>query len=211
MRPLFIVFEGLDGSGTSTQSRLLGEYIRQISGTRVRLTSEPSPGPIGQMIRTGMSGRLRFSEDEKVFDRQMAYLFAADRHDHLYNEVNGILLSKGNGETVISTRYFFSSYAYHCECDADFHFIRSLNGSFPDPDAVVYLDVAVETSSARLAERTHLDRYENARKLERVKRNYDKVFADYSGPFLRVQAHLDPQELHRQIRLFIDEIGNEPR
>jgi dTMP kinase len=194
MTPKFIVFEGLDGSGTSTQARRLHDYLLHRKHARVRLTSEPSGGPVGQMIRSGMSGRLRFSAEHTAFDRQMAFLFAADRHDHLHNDTDGIIKLIQEGFFVISTRYFFSSYAYHCAGDEEFAFIESLNCSFPDPDLTIYLDIPVEESIRRLSERAHLDRYEEVRKLTTVKRNYTHIFSQYKGRLLLLSG-LESEEL----------------
>lgn len=203
MRPLFIVFEGLDGSGTSTQSRMLLDHLRTVRGEPAHLTSEPSTGPIGQMIRSALSGRLAFSTDEAVYDQQLAYLFAADRHDHLWNDTDGVMRLLARGEHVVCTRYFFSSYAYHCRSDEDLAFVRSLNAKFPDPDAVIFIDVAVETSAERLAERAHLDRYESVEKLRLVRAAYEQSFEEYKGPLLRVEGTDAPDAIHARIVEFI--------
>jgi dTMP kinase len=210
MRPLFIVFEGLDGSGTSTQSKMLLDHLRVARGERAHLTSEPSGGPIGQMIRSALSGRLTFSTDETVYDHQLAYLFAADRHDHLWNDADGVMRLLARGEHVVCTRYFFSSYAYHCR-DADhLAFVRSLNAHFPDPDAVIFIDVPVETSAERLAERAHLDRYESVEKLELVRAAYGRSFEQYERPLLRVVGTDPPEAIHARIVDFIEGVSHEP-
>lgn len=205
MKPLFIVFEGLDGSGTSTQARMLVDHFRQVRGERAHLTTEPSGGPIGQMIRNGLSGRLHFSADETVYDQQLAYLFAADRHDHLWNDTDGVMKMLASGEHVVCTRYFFSSYAYHCKDEEDLAFVQSLNTRFPNPDAVIFIDIEAETSTDRLAERPHLDRYESPAKLRQVRKAYDRSFRDYSGPLLNVTGTDDPASIHAAIVGFISE------
>jgi dTMP kinase len=204
MRPLFIVFEGLDGSGTSTQSRMLLDHLRAVRGERAHLTSEPSGGPIGQMIRSALSGRLAFSSDDTLYDHQLAYLFAADRHDHLWNDTDGVMRLLERGEHVVCTRYFFSSYAYHCRDAEELAFVRSLNAKFPDPDAVIFIDVAVETSAGRLAERPHLDRYESVEKLRTVRAAYEDSFEQYQGPLLRVSGTDRPEAIHARIAGFVD-------
>ena len=209
MKPIFVVLEGLDGSGTSTQARLLCEQLRMRYGKRVRVTSEPSSGPVGQMIRSSMSGRLRFSNTQAVFDRQMAYLFAADRHDHLYNDTDGVFKLIADGYFVISTRYFFSSYAYHCVNPEEFRFIHALNQSFPNPDATIYLDIDVETSIARLSERNHLDLYENPEKLRIVKANYSAIFSQYAGSFKILNGHLPEKELADSCLSFVREVSRD--
>ncbi len=211
MKPLFVVFEGLDGSGTSTQAQLLADRLK-LEGS-VHLTSQPSSGPIGQMIRSALAGRVRFMADDEAFDRQMAYLFAADRHDHLFNDVDGILATLKKGLHVVCTRYTFSSFAYHCRSDDDFDFVRALNAPFPEPDAVIYIDVPVNLAAARVARRSYPDRYENARKLEIVRSAYERGLKCYSGPLLRVAGGDEPEAIHSRIIEFIGSVmqgGTQP-
>lgn len=204
MIPKFIVLEGLDGSGTSTQAELLRQYFTTIRKAPALVTTEPTNGPIGCLIRQAFRQRIHFTNDELRFDEQMAFLFAADRHDHLYNDHDGVLKTLSSGINVISTRYYFSSYAYHCHEDSDFSLVRRLNETFPNPDLVIYLDVPIEISLARLAERIHKDSYENERKLTRVKNNYDRVFSRYTGPLLRVDGTKNINEIHKIITDFIE-------
>jgi dTMP kinase len=204
MKKLFIVFEGIDGSGTSTQANLLVEYFRKNSHKAIT-TSEPSNGPIGHLIREAMKKRIIFAEDRKKFDDQMAYLFAADRHDHLYNDVDGILKLINDGFHVISTRYYFSSLAYHCDNQEEFEFIKRINERFPKPDLVIYLDNAVDVSMSRISNRSVIDHYENTDELTKVKKNYDHIFAEYNELLLTVKADDSIQSIHESIVKFIEE------
>lgn len=197
-RGLFIVFEGIDGSGTSTQATLLRDRLLREQGQTV-LTSEPSEGPIGNMIRQGMKGRIKFANDAEYFDRQMAYLFAADRFDHLNNDVDGVLNFTAKGVHVVCTRYFFSSYAYHCHDEDSSAFVRTLNEAFPNPDLVIYLDNSVQQSMQRMANRSHKDAYENEAKLTRVALNYKRIFAEYTGATITLNAQEKAEELHEKI------------
>ncbi|GAB6181757.1 dTMP kinase [Desulfotomaculum defluvii] len=203
MKNLFIVFEGIDGSGTSTQATMLRDYLLNKSRNAV-LTCEPSDGPVGHLIREAMKKRLVFSSDPKLFDYQMAYLFAADRHDHLYNEIDGVLKLLENN-TVISTRYFFSSFAYHCDTDKDFIFISKLNEQFRNPDLVIYIENDIEISLQRIKSRTSQDVYENKTKLEKVKKNYEKIFKQYEGDLFRVRGNDDFMVIHKKIINYIKE------
>ena len=103
---LFLAFEGIDGSGKSTQIRLLNDRLLK-EGCRVYQTCEPSGGPIGSQIRQILTGRM------KADSRVIAALFAADRLDHLLNDINGMAARIEEGITVLTDRYYFSSYAYH--------------------------------------------------------------------------------------------------
>lgn len=199
---LFIVFEGIDGSGTSTQAVMLRDRLLANQGSAV-LTSEPSEGPIGNMIRQGMKGRIQFSSAPNSFDKQMAYLFAADRYDHLYNDTDGVLKLINKGTHVVSTRYFFSSYAYHAVDENSLVFVKRLNENFPNPDLVIYLKNTVESSIKRMANRAHKDAYENADKLTLVGENYDRIFSEYDAPLLSLDASQSPDTLHQAIYAYV--------
>lgn len=158
------------------------------------------------MIRQAFKGRLNLSKgknpylkDGDLFDEQMAYLFAADRHDHLYNQVDGVEKLLNTGASVISTRYFFSSYAYHCRSESDFQLVRSLNARFPNPDLVIYLNNPVKVSMERMKNRAFKDEYENEQKLSLVKKNYDTVFQNYEGKLVVIEATNTPVEIHNSI------------
>lgn len=194
----FIVFEGLDGSGTSTQSQLLQNALLE-KGEKVHLTCEPSPGPIGNMIRQAMQGRILFSKQDDEFDQQMAYLFAADRYDHLNNPVDGVLKLVNEGFYVISTRYFFSSLAYHVTDDDSSKLVERLNSDFPNPDLLIYLDNPVESSIKRLNSRTVLDKYEEENKLKIVSENYQKIISEYNGEKLILSALDSKKNIHTEI------------
>jgi dTMP kinase len=198
MQALFIVFEGLDGSGTSTQSYRL-ESAWRARGRPCTITSEPSSGPIGQMIRQSFKGRLKFQESAELFDRQMAYLFAADRFDHLHNDVDGVIPLIKRGVSVISTRYIPSSFAYHCRNDVDWEVVTRLNQDFPAPDLLIYLRNPVEESVRRLQSRANLDSYENATKLGLAARNYDRYMQAYSGRKVILDARKPVEEVHLDV------------
>lgn len=204
MKSLFIVFEGADGSGTSTQSNLLKEYFIQ-QGQKAVLTAEPSNGPIGHLIREALKKRVLFTADKKRFDQQMAYLFAADRHDHLYNDVDGVYKLLGEGKHVICTRYYFSSFAY--QADEGYEFIHDLNKRFPKPDLVIYIDTSIEASIDRIQHRTVQDIYENKEKLLRVKERYEQIFSRYDGRLLIVNGDRSPQDIFAEIVKYLEDNG----
>ena len=195
----FIVFEGIDGSGTSTQSEMLKDFLLNENISAVT-TAEPSSGPIGNLIREGFKQRVVFVNDPILFDEQMAYLFAADRHDHLYNLVDGVFALNEKKITTISTRYFFSSLVYHVNDDEEYNFVKKLNEKFPLPDLTIYIDNPVEISLKRISLRAHRDTYENKEKLEKVSANYKKVFKEYDKNLLIVDGSLSIDEIHNIIK-----------
>ncbi len=105
MEGKFIVIEGLDGSGKSTQIRLLAERLRSL-GREVFETAEPTPSATGGLIRDALSGFTRRTGAE------IAALFMADRVAHNVNPINGINVMLAQGRDVICDRYYYSSLAY---------------------------------------------------------------------------------------------------
>jgi dTMP kinase len=194
----FIVFEGIDGSGSSTQAKLLYEHLLSKS-QKVILTEEPSIGPIGNLIRQIHTMRVTVSDDRSVREKLLSYLFAADRHDHLYNSVNGIIKQINDGFSVISTRYFLSSFAYHVFDDTDYQAIHFLNKDFPLPDYTFYLDCPVESSLKRISSSRVPDLNEEESNLKRVTGNYHDAISNYKGKIIMLDATLEQSAISAQI------------
>lgn len=146
----FIVLEGIDGSGTTTQGRALAELFEQ-AGIAACFTWEPSSGPLGVLLREVMAGGG--DGVSRAWDC-MALLFAADRLDHLARAVQPALQ---RGVTVICDRYDLSSLAYQSATasleDSAVPWIRALNQRALRPDLTLVLDVDPDVAEARRAER----------------------------------------------------------
>ncbi len=174
-RGKFIVFEGIDGSGKSTQARLAAEYLSFI-GKKVHLTREPTTRPIGKLIREALSGTFEVSE------ATMAAMFLADRIDHIQNEEDGIIKLLNEGYTVISDRYFWSSFAYH-SLTLDMDWVISIHEKvikICPPDLTIYLDLNVASSLNRIDARNETQEiFENREVLTKVYNNYEQAFARY--------------------------------
>ena len=212
-KKLFIVFEGIDSSGKTTQAELLKNHFISIEQQAV-ISPEPSNGIIGNLIRQALKKRIVFSSKPDLFDEQMAYLFAADRHDHLYNDVDGVFKLIKDNYHVISTRYYFSSLAYNCEgatpesnsgailareTPTKFEFIKKLNDRFPNPDLTIYIDIPIEVSLSRLQERSLKEVYETKSKLTKVRQQYQQIFADYDGKAITIDGTQTVGQIHQQI------------
>src|SRR5687767_3948518 len=161
---LFIALEGIDGSGKSTQTRLLAEKLVS-EGHTVYTTFEPTDSPIGSLIRNILKGRF------KADHRTIAGLFVADRLDHLLNEVNGIVKKLEEGFTVITDRYCFSSYAYqgtHMDMDWVIQ-ANSMSAQILRPDINIFIDVDPEVSMQRLySNRGQIELFETLENLQLV-------------------------------------------
>lgn len=161
----FVVFEGIDGSGKSTHSRRLAEWLVQ-QGERAVWTFEPTNGPIGAEIR----GRLR----EGRITPSIPYLFSADRADHVAEIIQPCL---DQGKWVICDRYYLSTIAYQSD-EHDSVWLWNLNCKFPSPDLVLYMDVPVEAALERVAARSGVvDAYENKPYLDALKARYESTIS----------------------------------
>ncbi|MDR2485125.1 MAG: dTMP kinase [Treponema sp.] len=194
----FIVFEGVDGSGTTTQAMVLHDYLLSKSH-KALLTSEPSPGPIGNMIREIHTKRISISDNQDIREELLSYLFAADRCDHLYNDINGITKQVAAGYYVISTRYFLSSFAYHVIKDEDYESIHRLNKHFPRPDYTFFLDCPVECALKRITSARLPDINEEKSNLQRVAKNYHYAISKYNGAISLIDATQEPSKISSQI------------
>jgi dTMP kinase len=140
----FIVLEGIDGSGTTTQLDRLVTRLRE-TGRAAHPTREPSSGPIGGLLRQILMGQHRTADGAAIDGRTMALLFAADRVDHLQREIEPHLAA---GNIVVSDRYLMSSLAYQAE-EAECDWVSSLARGVRRPDLTVLLDVPVAVAAGR--------------------------------------------------------------
>lgn len=167
----FIVFEGLDGAGTTTQLSMLADNLQK-NNVPVFVTAEPvSSSPAGREIRAILRGEIQ------VLPETLAYLYVADRYEHIYG-CGGVMDHVRNGEIVICDRYLYSSIAYQSvTCNRDF--ILDINSHFPKPDMVFYIDTPVDECISRIASRKETPEiFEKKDFLCEVKKNYDKLFAN---------------------------------
>lgn len=155
----FICIEGLDGCGKTTQAKMLTERLQQ--NYRAVYTAEPSRGKIGTFIREYcLHGKRRLS---KVVE---ALLFAADRFEHLENEV---LPALRKGKLVISDRYIYSSFAYQGSSKLDLEWIKKINEYSERPNIAIFIDLAPEIVIKRLKrEKSVMENYEILQKAREV-------------------------------------------
>ena len=198
MKGNFIVFEGIDGAGKTTQVKLLAERL-QAEGKRVEITAEPTGGPEGKLLREALGGRIRKSECE------MAVMFVADRIAHNIDEVSGINALVDAGAYVICDRYYYSTLAYQGQ-STDYEWVKSMNLGCPEirrPDLCVYLDLTPEQSLARISKgRESVEIYENIETLTRVRNTFLSIIDDLraEGDSISVvDASRSPEEIAEEI------------
>lgn len=168
-RGFFVVLEGIDGAGTTTQAAWLAEYFRD-KGHRVLLTHEPSNGPVGMLIRQVLAGRLQLPGGAgDISPRTLALLFAADRADHLQAQV---LPALQEGAMVICDRYVLSSLAYQ-GLKLPVRWVETINSFALPADLTLVLDVGTAEASRRRARRGgSADLFEDDRLQELIAKKY---------------------------------------
>jgi dTMP kinase len=176
----FAVFEGGDGSGTSTQLSLLSQRFAEHPARCPLLypTAEPTGGPIGRLIRSALKNEPALRPDT------LARLFSADRGEHLYS-ADGIVERCKRGELVISDRYVLSSLVYQgIDCGEELP--RSLNERFPAPELLLFFDIDPQIAQERLSSRPSLDIFESIEFQKKVRDRYYSLLDEYRSAGVRV-------------------------
>ncbi len=178
-----IVLEGLDGAGTTTQTRRLVEHLIARGG-KAHGTREPSDGPIGQLIRQMLTGGHAIP-GQSIAQSTFGLLFAADRLDHLQREVEPKLAA---GVTVVSDRYYHSSLAYQ-GTGADRDWITLLNARARRPDLTIFLQVRPEVAAARrVAAGRVQELFEDLRMQEEVAAGYKATNSELAALGERIEV-----------------------
>jgi dTMP kinase len=204
----FVVFEGGDGSGTSTQLALLKKRfdaggpqgslpqagLPQGGNPPLFLTAEPTDGPVGRLIRAALKG------EAPLLPETLARLFAADRGEHL-NGPNGIRERAGRGELVVCDRYIPSSMVYQgLECGEELP--RILNSPFPVPELILCFDLERRVAAERIKNRPEREIYEYLDFQVKVRDRYHlllPVFRGQGSQVIQIDAAASPDNVADQV------------
>ena len=188
-KSVFICIEGLDGCGKTTQAKLLAKKLRK--SHNAVYTAEPSRGKIGTFIRERcLYGEKRLSS---VIE---ALLFAADRIEHVENEV---LPALNQGKLVISDRYLYSSLAYQGAAGLSLEWIEKINEHALKPDLAIFIDVDPKTAMRRLKLKKSV--MENMETQQKVRDVYLKFVA--KGELVRLDGNRAKNEVAANLLAFV--------
>lgn len=188
----FIVIEGMDGTGKTTQVEMLTKWF-QSYGLPVISTREPTDGPIGTMARKLIT--------DSVTGTVLPYLFAADRAQHIDELIQPAL---DRGEWVVSDRYYFSMMAYQSNAFSE-EWLWSLNERFIEPDLTIYLEGSVSVCGARIDKRGERAASESDAFLGALRGRYDRTMdlvercTDGRVSASRVSASGSPSEVFDRV------------
>jgi dTMP kinase len=186
---MLIVFEGIDGSGQTTQSKLLADYLIS-KNYKVFLTKEPTNNEIGKLIRKILNKEIEFD------NLGLQLLMMADRAYHM-KEIRNYLK---NNYIVICDRFWFSTVAYGSEDEKMFKILFKINSIlFGFPDFLIILDVDPEIALKR---KDAKEIFENVEKLKKVRENYSKIAKiakKYTNVFL-IDSNKPIEEVQKEIR-----------
>ena len=196
----FIVFEGLDGSGSTTQASKLRDWINRsqkefvLGQPRAHLTKEPTNNIIGGLIR----GQL--ANDWKTQPECLQLLFSADRAHHLEKEIIPLLK---DGVTVITDRYFLSTIAYGGSEIADIDWLIGINKLFILPDLTFLIKVSPRVCLERIrGDRFHIELFEKEEALSRVWQNYESLAEGFENVYI-IDGEKSVEEVFEQIKTLV--------
>ena len=193
----FIVFEGLDGSGQSTQIARLEKYLRS-QKKKVHVTTEPTNNIIGGLIRGVLTHQW------KISNTGLQLLYAADRAHHLESEVMPALET---GNSVISSRYYFSTFAFG-SLNNDVLWLEKINEKFPNPDITFFIRVSPRECMRRInGSRFRKELFEKEKKLKEIIKVYDKISKSkkYKN-FYVINGEQSVEKVSEDINKIIDKI-----
>lgn len=189
----FVVFEGIDGAGTSTQIEMLK---KNPLAKNFFFTAEPSEGATGLFLREILAGKAEVSPETA------AYLFAADRAEHLWGK-GGISEQVESGKIVVCDRYIFSSLAYQGTTCGEI-LPKTINSPFPLPEILFFFEISAEDSMARIEKRGEKrEIYEKREMLAKTAERYRKVISEYKSQnemkIVELDASLPKEKIAEQI------------
>jgi len=202
-RPIFVVFEGIDGSGKTTQAERLAKRLED-RGLHVTRLVEPTRGPVGEEIRR------RAREGPPLEPREELDMFLEDRRTNVRENVLPALARR---DALVQDRSFLSTVAYQGarpELGLSREDLLRLHREMPKPDVIVLLDLDVDEGLARVSARGKRDAFEDRTYLERVLANFRELVGETGGTSVRrLDAGRTPDEVAEDVWQIVEPLLRE--
>ena len=202
-KSIFIVFDGLDGSGKSEMVKLLESYISSNhEDCSVLTTREPTDGRYGREIR----GILASEEDPKINGSKLLELFIKDREEHLKKEVVPFLNKTDKGKNVvICDRYYYSTIAFQATQGLDAKMLIELSKGFLRPDIAFIFDISPETALERIKTRKK-DKFEKLEFMKKLRKKFLEMPKLLNDNIRIIDASRSKEDVFRDIKEEIEGI-----
>ncbi|WP_269750283.1 dTMP kinase [Leptospira ainlahdjerensis] len=195
--PLFVVFEGIDGSGKSTLCRSVTELLLKEEIPAVSFT-EPTHLETGKFLRKFLRGEIELKTEEQI------EAFLADREESLKQNILPALKS---GKNVLLDRYMYSTAAYQSGPDLSPETIlqKNLDQKFRIPDVLFYLNLKPKIALERLSRRKEeKERFETLSQLEKIHSAYERILPKET---IRIDAEKGPDQIAEEcLKILLDRI-----
>ena len=192
----FVAFEGLDGSGQTTQANLLKDFLIK-KGVKVILTKEPT-----LKSRAGIKIKKILAEEITVSPKELQELFAKDRNWHQKNIIEPALKK---GKIVISDRSQFSSLAYGVASGVELDYLLKINKKFIEPDLIILLKVSPKVCLQRIKKRGEKETlFEKEKQLNKVWQIFEKLSKKFKN-IIMVNGEKSIEEIHRKIKEIVSQ------
>ena len=199
----FIVFEGIDGCGKSTQLKLISSYLFESDkSNHIFLTREPTAiSKYGDEVRR----LLKESSDIKKDQKEFTSLYIKDRKFHVKKQILPMLKQ---GVIVLCDRYKYSTFAYQLAQGADLNYLLKQQENLIKPDLVIVFDISAEEAMKRISKNTtSRDVFEKKQFLEKVRENYLKmpdIFKDEN--IVIINGKGEKEEVFKKIKEKVDKL-----
>ncbi len=199
---IFIVFDGLDGSGKSTIAKMLQEYLSSKKHCDVLLTREPTGGQYGREIRNILS----HEENPNANAEKMLGLFLKDRKEHLKNEIVPFLSKKGGKKNVvICDRYYYSTISFQSTQGIDVELLIEKNKGFLKPDIAFIMDITPEDALERIKNRKK-EKFEQYNFMKELREKFLQLPDIINDNIKVIDASASSKEVLEQVKKEIEKI-----
>jgi len=203
VKGIFIVLDGLDGSGKSEMVKILYDYLSKNSMYNTLMTMEPTEGKYGREIRNILASE----KDPKINGQKMLELFIKDREEHLRNTVVPFLNKLGNHEAniVICDRYYYSTIAFQATQGLDIKMLIEINKEFLNPEIAFIMDIKPEIALERIKGREK-EKFENIKFMNKLRAKFLEMPKLLNDNIKIIDASRDMDSVFEDVRKEVDKL-----